>query len=92
MRTFKVNHQMFFGFDQKFDTEHDLLLVQNEDSVEAWAFDKSFSERPIILYDFVYMLESIDSQAKIIGFYGEQGFRGVKVNNDIVWHKSRYKD
>jgi len=92
MRMFKVDGRIFLGFDQDFEKEHDLLLIQNEDSVEVWAFDQGMMERPLILYDFVEMLEYIDSPAKIIGFYGEQGFRGVKCNNEIVWEKSRFKD
>lgn len=37
------------------------------------------------------MLEYMDSPAKIVGFYGEQGFRGVICNDEIVWEKSRFK-
>jgi hypothetical protein len=92
MRYFILDGRMFFGFDQNFEKEHDLLLIQNEDSIEAWAFDKGMKERTGTLYDFIEMLEAMDSPAKIIGFYGEQGFRGVKCNKDIVWSKSRFKD
>jgi len=70
-----------------------LLLVQNEDSIEAYAFDKGIDERILIMDDFLRMLELIDSQAKIIGFYSEQGFRGVKFcDNSMIWSKSRFKN
>jgi hypothetical protein len=92
MRSFKVDGRIFIGFDQNFETEHDLLLVQNEDSIEAYAFDKGMDERILIMDDFLRMLDMIESQAKIIGFYGEQGFRGVKFcDNSLVWPKSRFK-
>ena len=91
MRTFKVDGRIFLGFNHDFEKEHDLLLVQNEDIMEAWAIDKGMMERPLILSDFLEMLEYMDSPAKIVGFYGEQGFRGVFCDDEIVWEKSRFK-
>ncbi len=87
-RSFKFDGRIFQGFDKNFSTPHRLVLVQDEDITDVWAIDgKDITEEMDELLRYFSMSQS---QAKIIGTYTEEGFRGFKCAGEFVSNKSRF--
>lgn len=89
MRQYKVNGQIFCGFNKDFTTPHKLVLCQDEDSISVWAIDDIDIVEEIDQLTRFFV--ACDSQEKIIGTYQEMGFLGFKLtDNTFVSNLTRF--
>jgi hypothetical protein len=82
MRTFTVDGRVFTGFDRKFTDPHKLVLVQDEDTITAYAIDVDVHDINLTsrcIDELLRYFDFVGSQECIIGTYEERHFLGFTV-------------
>lgn len=89
-RTYTViNDEQYYvydGFDKNFKSDHVLLLVQCEDSIEAWALDSELDLVEFMRYHDDYGM----AHARVIGLY--PGNVGIDVSQLKASTQNEYKN